>query len=69
MKMLLSKWTIAVSATAIFTGKKMVNAGSKIAPSPKPEKKVSSETGSATICMTTNSTGMLLYYRNKGNNA
>jgi hypothetical protein len=50
---------MAVNATAILTGKKMANAGSRMVPNPKPEKKVSSEASSATTDIMTNSTKVL----------
>ena len=42
---------MAVKATASSTGKKNAKAGSKIVPSPNPEKKVRHEAKSATIAI------------------
>jgi len=60
LKILLSKCTIAVSATAILMGKKTANAGSSMVPKPNPEKKVNSEVNNATTGITKNSTEVLL---------
>jgi hypothetical protein len=48
---LFKKWTIPVRPIAISIGKNSINAGVRIVPRPKPEKKVRTETKKATIGM------------------
>lgn len=48
---LFEKWTIPVIAIAISTGKNNMNAGVRIVPKPKPEKKVRREAKQLTTIM------------------
>lgn len=59
--MLFRKCTIAVKAIAISIGKNKPNAGNKIVPKPKPEKKVKIEANNARIGITRYSIGFFNY--------
>ncbi len=48
LKILFRKWTIAVNAIATSTGKKILNTGTSIVPSPNPENSVSPDARKAT---------------------
>ena len=55
LKILFSKWTTAVKAMEISSGKKTANTGKRRVPNPNPEKKVSADPSNAVNAIIINS--------------